>query len=336
VSVGALLAFVAAPAADAAPLPANCQQVDRTVTCTFIFTGDEQLFAVPEGVHELTVTATGASGGNNASGAAAIAHASLAVTPNSTLYVEVGGRGAEGGSAGGKGGFNGGGDGGQAGQRTDAPGGGGASDVRAIARAQGPMSLASRLIVAGGGGGQGNGAHGGNAGSDGAGTTFGAGGGKAGTATAGGAGGVGGRGSDAGGHAGGAGGLGDGGSGGGLDDGQMLCACGGGGGGGLYGGGGGGGGALNGAWTADGAGGGGGASLARGGTMALAEPGNPASVVLSYPRGSARNNELRANQLWASAPNSSGSPRPVVGGMATDQPVSRYDSYLGSLCVTVI
>jgi len=242
------------------------------------FTGDEQLFTVPDGLHEVAVTATGASGGNVGSGVGAIASASLAVTPGSTLYVEVGGRGAEGGSAGGKGGFNGGGDGGAFLQVSDAPGGGGASDVRTIPRAQGAASLASRLIVAGGGGGAGNGANGGNAGSNGAETARGAGGGKAGTATGGGAGGV--PGSE-GGNAGGAGALGDGGSGGQGLGGARLCACGGGGGGGLYGGGGGAGG-YNDAWNQDGAGGGGGSSLAEGGTVNLAGPMNSGSVGITY------------------------------------------------------
>src|ERR1700722_12037230 len=113
VSVATLMALLPAPAANAVPLPANCLQADRTVACTFTFNGDErthdnaaeQLFVVPDGVEVLTVTATGAAGGNTASGVGAVADASLAVTPNSTLYVEVGGPGDVGGSSN-KGGFN--------------------------------------------------------------------------------------------------------------------------------------------------------------------------------------------------------------------------------------
>jgi MFS family permease len=49
-----------AASAHAAP-PSNCTQVAYTVTCTFTYTGAEQTFTVPAGVHILQVDAVGAS-----------------------------------------------------------------------------------------------------------------------------------------------------------------------------------------------------------------------------------------------------------------------------------
>jgi hypothetical protein len=101
------------------------------------------VFAVPAGVTSVHVVAVGASGGaggsgggvGGAGGLGAVVQGTLAVSPGSTLEVNVGGQGDEGLSAVGVGGGGG--------------GGGGASDVRT-----GP-ALADRVLVAGGGGGGG-------------------------------------------------------------------------------------------------------------------------------------------------------------------------------------
>ena len=96
--------------------------------------GSEQKFVVPGDVTGIEVIAIGAAGGEGAllapggSGAKVTAH--LAVEPGQTLLVDFGGGG---------GGANG------------AGGGGGASDVRTIAGGSALASLASRLVVAGGG-----------------------------------------------------------------------------------------------------------------------------------------------------------------------------------------
>jgi hypothetical protein len=219
-------------------------------TSLFEYTGAEQLFTVPGGVHTLGVKAIGGQGGagDAAGGAAGDVSGSITVTPGQTLYVEVGGAGQSAGE-GGAGGFNGGGAGGS----PNAGGGGGASDVRTSPRASG-LSPDHRLIVAAGGGG------GGGLGTE---TGGGAGGaveeaghesgpaekgGGAGTSIAGGAGGEGCLGFAEGGA------LGIGGAGRAQD--EVTGGGGGGGGGGYYGGGGGGGGCIFG-----GAGGGGGSSL---------------------------------------------------------------------------
>jgi hypothetical protein len=220
-----------------------------TQTRTFSYTGGEQSFTVPSGVHLLHVVAVGGHGAGGAAGTQGGAGASvttdLPVTPGETLYVLVGGNGANGG-------FNGGGAGGAG----ESPGGagGGASDVRTDPlTASG--SLSSRLIVAAGGGGGGGwgGGSGGAAGAAGS-NSFGSGidGGQAGGQAVGGNGGSGAYG----GGAGTAGSFGAGGSG------DNAAGAGGGGGGGYYGGGGGGGG--NGSppepGSITGAGGGGGSS----------------------------------------------------------------------------
>lgn len=193
------------------------------VTATFSFTGGEQQFVVPAGVSSVHVVLIGGRGGTDplrgrTPGWGARVEGDLAVSPGTTLYIEVAGNGTIGG------GFNGG------GAAANAPtGGGGASDIRTTPRAN-VGSLDSRLIVAGGGGGSGSGGDGGNAGGPGADASPVSRGGGAGTSTAGGAGGVSGGGMPAGT----AGGLGIGGIGGGNE-------VGGGGGGGFFGGGGGGG-----------------------------------------------------------------------------------------------
>jgi hypothetical protein len=296
--IGAVAVVVAVPAAVADGLPANCSQAGTTVTCAFAATGAEQIFAVPSGVTSLTISATGAPGGGNgqptSGSVGATASATVAVTPGTRLYVEVGGAGADGGSGTGAGGFNGGGAGGTGGNGNGG-GGGGASDVRAVscgATCPGSGStVSSRLVVAAGGGGTGAvgfvsggaggaaGAPGGNGADDTAGDGGGAGGG-AGTASGGGQFGAGGTSATPGadGDDGALGAAGQGGAGAALTNG------GGGGGGGLYGGGGGGGGATHsGPFNEAGAGGGGGgSSYAPGGTTGLATPGAPAAVTIAY------------------------------------------------------
>jgi Glycine rich protein len=166
-------------------------------TTTFNYTGQEQQFFVPDGVTSIHVVAIGSLGGASAfnsvlGGAAGKVTADLAVSPFETLFIEVGGPGANGGSSAssGTGGFNGG--GGAASPPGTGGGGGGATDIRTVA-GTGASALASRLLVAGGGGGSGDiggagGAGGGAVGGDGI-TVGGAVTGHGGTQTAGGAGG---------------------------------------------------------------------------------------------------------------------------------------------------
>jgi hypothetical protein len=221
----------------------------RATTQIFSFTGAEQTFAVPGGVHSVGVVVIGGVGGSTADATGGEADdliGNLTVTPGQTLYVEVGGKGKDLGE-GGAGGFNGG--------AAGAGGGGGASDIRTSPRAAG-LSPDTRLIVAAGGGGaggsgpSGTGGDGGAAGSAGGSSGEYAGGG-AGTATEGGVGASGCEASVT--SPGAAGELGSGGAGGNA---LFESDPGGGGGGGLYGGGGGGG-----ACTVGSSGGGGGSSL---------------------------------------------------------------------------
>jgi large repetitive protein len=134
----------------------------------FYFTGNAQSFVVPNGVTQITVVASGASGAivhtakcNQIGGTGGLVQATIPVTPNETLAVFVGGEGEIGGGCldyegYGDGGFNGGGNGGISGYDVGSPhnysggGGGGASDVR-----QGGSALANRVVVAAGGGGGG-------------------------------------------------------------------------------------------------------------------------------------------------------------------------------------
>jgi hypothetical protein len=236
IGAGCAEALGGAPAASAASCPTGQQ--------TFVSTG-EQCYTVPAGVSALNVVAVGAAGTGSLGGAAghgAQVTADIAVTPGSTVFVEVGiGGGATANQAG---------------------AGGGASDVRTCSAVTCP-SLAlddTRLVVAGGGGGAGGGAFGGaggSAGTGGAGTSItcqpgangttaiggnAGGGAPAGTCVAGGLGGTGGA-------SGTAGALGTGGTGGSLGN-----TGGGGGGGGYFGGGGGG--SSNGAGSGGGGGGG--------------------------------------------------------------------------------
>jgi len=235
-------------------------------TQVFEYTGAEQVFVVPSGVHSLQIRVVGGGGGEGGAegGTAAEVVGSFEVTPGETLYVEVGGNGGSSGE-GGAGGFNGGGAGG-----AGAGGGGGASDIRLSPTSLG-LSTDTRLIVAaGGGGGAGAGENPGGAGGDAGeagGTSEGGNeGGGAGTESSGGGGGfgcsLGGNSGELG--AGGAGGAG------------FSTNSGGGGGGGFYGGGGGGGGC-----NAGGGGGGGGSSLVPAGGLETSASGGP-EIAVSY------------------------------------------------------
>jgi hypothetical protein len=226
-------------------------------------TGAEQTFAVPAGVHKVTVGVLGGKGGGTADAAGGNSVAvigMLSVTPGQTLYIEVGGNGKPQ-VLGGAGGFNGGGS--ASGSGGGGGGGGGASDIRTKPRTDG-LNPDTRLIISAGGGGAGGtgasgiGGKGGDAGQDG------------GTALGGDSAGAGGAKGTAGGGEGGVGCNGDGesgeiGLGGDGFPGEVSNEGGGGGGGGLYGGGGGGGGCIFG-----GGGGGGGSDLVPPGGAKLA------------------------------------------------------------------
>lgn len=240
----------------------------QAITEGFEYTGAEQTFEVPSGVHFLHVRLIGGSGGEGSSGGGAAAEVTgvLEVTPGQLLYVEVGGVGEDSG-AGSEGGFNGGANGGGG-----AGGGGGASDIRLQPRSAG-LAIDTRGAVAGGGGGgagdgENEGGAGGAAGSAGGTSEGGNEGGGAGTESAGGGGG---SGCSAAGTSGERGSGGAGGPG-------FSTNSGGGGGGGLFGGGGGGGGC-----GAGGGGGGGGSSLVPiGGKLELASIGDAPVVEISY------------------------------------------------------
>ncbi len=255
-------------------------------TQSYTFTGDEQTFTVPAGVHSLSVVAVGGHGGNSASGLgspliaggeAAEVNGEIAVTPGEVLYVEVAGDGQNE-SEGGGGGFNGGGEGGPL--PYGAGGGGGASDIRSSPRAFGLLPDTRSIVAAGGGGAGGSsyacgssppgndGGIGGAAGQNGGTGPCSNGGGDAGSQTGGGqgtSGGCGGQGE--------AGGLGYGGRG---SSGGCGNDTGGGGGAGLYGGGGGSGGS-----SASGGGGGGGSSLIPAGGSVRLTSGQP-EIEISY------------------------------------------------------
>ena len=266
-------------AGPAAALPASCTQGGPTATCTYTSLG-ESSFIVPAGVTSITATAVGAQGrsdffNNGSGGLGAQATATIAVTPGETLYLEVNVLGGRGGS-------------------TTRPvqlggNGGGESDVRtcpAVGTCAG-TTLASRLLVAGGGGGAGSfGPNGGNAGApspagDGGSPAsgFNAGGGTGATATTAGTGGGGVEGALTGGNGDPAGGAGGSGADTGVDSGEG----GGGGGAGWFGGGGGGSGGLN---RDNGGSGGGGSSHAdvsvTGATFSQATSGQTPSVTLTF------------------------------------------------------
>ena len=273
----------------------------------------EQSFVVPRGVRSVRVVAVGARGGRGGAahagnpgfgGPGAVATADLFVSPGMTLYVWVGGVGGSypAGAVGQlSGGFNGGAPGGAAvgstastgsGANSGGGGGGGASDVRTCSVSDRRCdTLASRLLVAGGGGGGGGGNYfndfslggvGGAAGTDadggdGAPPYLGTGGGKGATRAAGGS---------AGGEGAAAGAIGAGGHGASASPpAPFQPGAGGGGGGGLYGGGGG---AAGGDVQSAGAGAGGGSSFGpSGATFRTARPlyapsEIAASVTISY------------------------------------------------------
>jgi hypothetical protein len=267
----------AAPLALAALLLALFGASARAETVTFGFTGAEQTFPVPAGVTSVHVVAVGGRGGTGAGngspgGMGARVTTDLAVTPGQVLFVEVGGNGGDGaGTAGGDGGFNGGGKSQiEESSGSGGGGGGGASDVRLVSRAQ-AGTLASRLLVAGGGGGSGGSSFGGAGGAAGQNGSVGVGsaGGGAGTAATAAAGGKGQANAGTNGTSG-QGGLG------GYSYSKQGGGNAGGGGGGLFGGGGGGG-ALD--VSSGGGGGGGGSSI--GGAVTLDTIGVP-SVTVTY------------------------------------------------------
>ena len=163
---------VASAALVAAIAPATPVAAADPVEVVFGPTGAEQSWVVPDNTSSIHVVLIGGNGGDvTSTGFAHVVTGDLAVTAGATLYIEVGGKGANSiGLPGAAGGFNGGGAGGTGALNAGA-GGGGASDIRTVARTE-AGSLDSRLIVAAGGGGAGgaNGSvfgSGGNAASDG-------------------------------------------------------------------------------------------------------------------------------------------------------------------------
>ena len=165
-----LLAYNANPAQAAG----DCSATSGTTTCTYVSTGAEDTFVVPEGVSRVHVFAVGAPGAagdfypiNGASpapgGAGARVSGNLTgLTTGDTLYVNVGGAPTGGDDCAAgincNGGFNGGGNSGGGNLiASTGGGGGGASDVRTQPRTVPLASDDSRLIVAAGGGGGGAG-----------------------------------------------------------------------------------------------------------------------------------------------------------------------------------
>ncbi len=161
VAIIAATAGTGAAAAQAAPTQCASGQA------TFTSTGSEQCYTVPAGVTRLAVTAVGAQGGSipdlqglpgtgAPGGFGAVVGGIVPVTPNSTLYVEVGANGSAGGSP-----AFGGGAGTTDGGVLAGAGGGGASDIQTVscgacADPTNTASLQSRLLIAGGGGGAGS------------------------------------------------------------------------------------------------------------------------------------------------------------------------------------
>ena len=173
---GLALAALVAPTAGATPAlaagPCGTNGVlsgsGAGVTCTYTTQGTEDTFTVPADVSSVSVTAVGAPGGtvrtNSGFGSggvgAKVSNAALPVTPGATLWVDVGGPGANGDANGGclVGGRPGGSfDGGTGGFCAGAGGGSSAllTAARATATLTGNVASDSRLLVAGGGGGGG-------------------------------------------------------------------------------------------------------------------------------------------------------------------------------------
>src|SRR5262245_28563729 len=64
---------------------------------SFFYTGAEQMFTIPDGVHRLKMAAAGGRGGDtedSSGGDAAVVISGAILTPGQTLYIEVGGNGA--------------------------------------------------------------------------------------------------------------------------------------------------------------------------------------------------------------------------------------------------
>lgn len=138
----------------------------------FYFSGQEDIWVVPDGVTEVMINAYGAQGGHgpgptyddNIGGKGAFATGILSVTPGDTLRIRVGGSGENARIADiAQGGWNGGGIGGLDTEYTSngAAGGGGATDVRL-----GGNELEHRVLVAAGGGGASKNAPGGSGGAE--------------------------------------------------------------------------------------------------------------------------------------------------------------------------
>lgn len=125
----------------------------------FTYTGNIQTWTVPDNVSTITVTATGARGGDStasgAGGNGAAISTRVSVTPGSTLYVVVGGTPNSNGVA--RYGYGGNGSGGTA---SNGGGGGGLSGVFTTST----PSIANAIVVAGGGGGGAGNVNGGSAG----------------------------------------------------------------------------------------------------------------------------------------------------------------------------
>lgn len=142
----------------AAPTLISPQPAHALDPTTFTYTGAEQLYTVPAGISQVTITAIGGKGSNpygagGTSGYGATVTATVTLPAGTTtLYVEVGGNG---GTFVDNGGWNGGGQGAYYGTLASAGGGGGASDVRTQPRTTALSTTDTRLVVAGGGGGGG-------------------------------------------------------------------------------------------------------------------------------------------------------------------------------------
>ncbi len=153
-AVTASIAVVTAAIALAAPglasaLPAGCALAGTTATCRYTTAGETQ-FTVPAGVTSVSATVVGAHGGSDFGGGTpgglgAVAGGTVTVTPGEPLDLEVGILGGAAGML--IVGF------------ADSGAGGGESDVRtcpAVGACASGTTLASRLLVAGGGGGSGD------------------------------------------------------------------------------------------------------------------------------------------------------------------------------------
>jgi hypothetical protein len=153
-SIGVAAAFLAACGGGSSGFPAGSADAHAYAQQkTFKFTGDAQIFNVPNGVYQVQIDATGGNGESTfynktiPGGYGGRVVATLSVKPNQQLIVYVGGNGS-----GPTGGFNGGAEAG-IGEISSSDlagaGGGGASDVRT------GTALDDRIVVAGGGGGAG-------------------------------------------------------------------------------------------------------------------------------------------------------------------------------------